>query len=318
MDENIAVLRRRLTELRDIAIDFMSRIASRLPKEMIEEKPTNYYFKSPVADVWQYMSNAEKLSADVTRSDIRAAMVDIGAQAQNSLLLDESDVRLLAQNAKTMTACLRFKMYKSWGINIHHDEGSYIGMDPPGQSEDDPILPEQARQEFQESYRKTIELLELMSAKRPKIGDQIGRSILSPQATLSYRPGTAFIMMWISPNEPQLNDVKDVVKEVFRQFNINAFRADEIEHSDGITDRIVEEIRQAEYLFADLTGERPSVYYEIGYAHAIGKPVILFRRKGTTIHFDLAYRNCPEYDNLGDLRNKMRARLASLTNRNSP
>ncbi len=124
-------------------------------------------------------------------------------------------------------------------------------------------------------------------------------------------------MMAIDPSKPELQDVKDVVKETFKEFGIYAIRADEIEHSDGITERIVEEIKQSEYLFADLSGERPSVYYEIGFAHAIGKTVLLYRKKGTVIHFDLAYRNSPEYENIADLRKKMRTRLTAMTGRNS-
>ena len=93
-------------------------------------------------------------------------------------------------------------------------------------------------------------------------------------------------------------------------------RADEIEHSEVITDKIMEKIRSSEFLLADLSGERPSVYYEIGYAHALKRRVIMYRSKGTNLHFDLAAYNCPEYSNLTDLKSKLIARLSFMTNKN--
>jgi nucleoside 2-deoxyribosyltransferase len=122
-------------------------------------------------------------------------------------------------------------------------------------------------------------------------------------------------MMPIDKNNPLLEDVKNGIKEVCKEFGITAITADDIEHEGAITDRILQEIETNEFLIADLTQERPNVYYELGHAHAKNKRVILYRDKNTKVHFDIAHRNCPKYDNVTDLKKQLRNRLESLTNK---
>ena len=54
-----------------------------------------------------------------------------------------------------------------------------------------------------------------------------------------------------------------------------------------ITDQIVQMITSARFVVADLTHERPNVYFELGFARGLGKTVITIAREGTTVHFDV-------------------------------
>jgi len=141
--------------------------------------------------------------------------------------------------------------------------------------------------------------------------------MLSSSETIEdkIKKDTAFVLMAMDPSIYELVDVYNTIKDVCASFGIKACRADEIEHQDRITDLILSEIELCEFLIADLSYERPNVYYEIGYAHALEKRPILYRKASTKLHFDLSVHNVPEYKNVTELKKLLNKRFEAILGR---
>ena len=239
-------------------------------------------------------------------------LVRIAAHVRKSPICGVTDEQAIQRAVRRIDAALRLRYFQEWDPEVLHDEGTVLGLRPAGFSEDAPLSAKDALAVVDDALEPVETRLNVLIAEA-EASDGLSEGIPSPSiGSLPVRPGTAFIMMMMDPGQPELEDVKVTIQEEFARVGIRALRADDIEHADEITRRILEEIRNAEFLIADVSGERPSVYYEIGYAHAIGKPVILYRKKGSRLHFDLAVHNCPEYTNLTELREKLRKRLSAL------
>lgn len=118
----------------------------------------------------------------------------------------------------------------------------------------------------------------------------------NPARTKSKR---AFVMM---PFEAEhSNDLWRLIQSACDIWKLEARRADSLCRSRLIVEEITEEIEQSQIAVADLTTLNANVFYELGYAHAKGVPVILvcssaqklpFDVRGIrTIFFDLARRD---------------------------
>lgn len=261
---------------------------------------------------WTKLDDSDQERSSELQANLMEVIRTIANSIKHSVILSEADTRDLGTWTKSLRASLRLRAFQSWDTEVLHDEGIVLGVNPAGQSDTQPIPPYRARQTFGRHVANLAGLVELLDVS-PSLATETWRS--NPQTTAEYETDTAFIMMQIDPQNPDLIDLYNAIKDCFAQFGIRAIRADDIEHEEIITNKIIEKIKTSEFLFADLTSERPSVYYEIGYAHAIKRRVIMFRRSGERLHFDLAAYNCPEYNNLTDLKSRLTKRLEQMTNR---
>lgn len=80
------------------------------------------------------------------------------------------------------------------------------------------------------------------------------------------------------------------IKDAARDAGIVAERVDEQIYSEGILERIYSEIRSADIVIADMTGQNANVFYEVGFAHGLKKLCILLTQDSADIPFDLKHQ----------------------------
>ncbi|HTA65720.1 MAG TPA: hypothetical protein VK753_09455 [Xanthomonadaceae bacterium] len=271
------------------------------------------YFSETDADWYcNQLFDEQQEKSRTLQGELLRLIGSLATHVKRSPLLTEADENDLKRCAKELRAAIRLHAYRSWDTEILHDEDIVLGVRHAGQSESHPASPREASRAFNSAIETLSSLYELIEAS-PNASTQ--GDFPSTANAAKYRPNTVFVMMWIDPTNPTLEDTYGTIKSACTKFGLHALRADEIEHEEVITERILSEIKTSEFLIADLTGERPSAYYEIGYAHSLGKRVIMYRRQGTRVHFDLAAYNCPEYRNNTELNEKLLKRLEDATNR---
>jgi hypothetical protein len=98
-------------------------------------------------------------------------------------------------------------------------------------------------------------------------------------------PADLFVLM---PFQEDLKPVyDDHIKNVARRLKLSVKRADDFFTAHHVMSDVWEGICMAHAVVADCTDRNPNVFYEIGLAHVIGKPVILITQNRDDVPFDL-------------------------------
>ena len=135
---------------------------------------------------------------------------------------------------------------------------------------------------------------------------------------LDYRPsgeiaglgtpddGLVFV---ISSFSPEMEPTYMAIASAAEAAGLHAERVKDIPGDYRITDQILKMIRKARLIVADLTNERPNVYFELGYARGLGKSVITILRSGADVHFDVRDWTYIEYFDSRPLEKDLLARF---------
>lgn len=105
----------------------------------------------------------------------------------------------------------------------------------------------------------------------------------------------AFVIMQFG--QPFDDLYSDVIVPACTSLGFEARRGDDIYSPGVILQDIVTGLVRATVVVAEITPVNANVFYELGYAHALGKPTILLAQRGATLPFDVSGYRCIFYDN---------------------
>ena len=89
---------------------------------------------------------------------------------------------------------------------------------------------------------------------------------------------------------------EDPIKAVTSALGLTVSRADDFFSADSIIGDVWNAINASRIVIADCTGRNPNVFYEMGVAHTLGKPVILIAQTIDDVPFDVMHLRTIVYD----------------------
>jgi len=110
------------------------------------------------------------------------------------------------------------------------------------------------------------------------------------------------------------------IKAACESIGVVCERVDEQIFTESILGTVYTQIAKGDVIVAEMTRCNPNVFYEVGYAHALNKPVLLLTRNAKGIPFDLKhYPHIIHDGNTATLRKELEKRIRGcLDNPNRP
>jgi hypothetical protein len=125
--------------------------------------------------------------------------------------------------------------------------------------------------------------------------------------------GRVFVAMWL--HESMEAAYKDGIAPALWGTGFEPVCMNAVFHNDDITFAILAEIRRAQFIVADITGARGGVYFEAGFAKALGRDVFFTCREDRfkdDRHFDTEHFQHTIWTTPAELQSKLREKVLAL------
>ncbi len=125
-----------------------------------------------------------------------------------------------------------------------------------------------------------------------------------------------FVAMWFHPSMKLVYE--EGIEKAIKECGYTPMKINEKHHFNKICDEAIAEIRRSRFVVADFThgddGARGNVFYEAGFAHALGLPVIYSCRDDLKdkLHFDTRQYPHILWEKPEDIYTQLRVKIGAL------
>lgn len=110
----------------------------------------------------------------------------------------------------------------------------------------------------------------------------------------------------LTPFNKKYENQYSVIKNLVTNLGFKCSKGDDSNLSSNILAHITEQIARSRLVIANISGRNPNVFYELGLAHALGKPVIIVSESLSDIPFDINSSRILAFDDEKDLETKLK------------
>ena len=141
----------------------------------------------------------------------------------------------------------------------------------------------------------------------------VGSVAFGPLEVVASPPSAFVVMQFTSPFDELY---EEVIHPVCDDLGIKAYRASDIYRPGVVLQDIIQGLAESSVIIAEITPANPNVFYELGYSHALSKPVILLAERDTALPFDVGGYRVIFYENAirgkSSLETDLRRHLSSI------
>jgi hypothetical protein len=171
------------------------------------------------------------------------------------------------------------------------------------------VIFERERDEFSKKYSHLVskEDFDMLNQYTDDV-EQLAKDVLTLCENLMISKKVFIVMSF----KHEYDDLYDAYNSVCNEFGFEAERTDQSTSLERITPRILDGIKRSAFVIADVTEKSLNVFYEIGFAEGIGRPVIITAKEGTELPFDIKDTPIVFWSTLKELKQKLHSVIGEV------